>query len=176
MLRLQRRGAAPPTRQAGNSAEAAAAQQGCVRNPAPRCIVPDEAGMGGPGGASSRVATRVSCGPRWSACQTPERFPRFRLARAARAGSCLLDVRVREGEVLFLPALWFHRVGAAPGRVTVAVNYWHDMQFDARWVYFSFLQQIATADLELSPSGLSSDSDSDADSDAWWQWRIDGDG
>jgi hypothetical protein len=26
--------------------------------------------------------------------------------------------------------------------VTVAVNYWHDMQFDSKWVYFQFLERL----------------------------------
>ena len=70
----------------------------------------------------------------------------------------------------YLPSLWFHRVGATdalephprlpacrgggmvPGGrrrrvVTAAVNWWHDMRFDCRWVYFQFLQRLATRSL-----------------------------
>ena len=59
-----------------------------------------------------------------------------------------LHVKVLPGETLFLPSLWFHRVGAREGTVTVAVNYWHDMRFDCKWVYFQFLQRLATQHLE----------------------------
>ena len=70
-----------------------------------------------------------------------------------------LHVRVREGEVLYLPSLWHHRVGATAAReppgpdgrrrrvVTAAVNWWHDMRFDCKWVYYQFLQRLATRSL-----------------------------
>lgn len=38
--------------------------------------------------------------------------------------SAALTVRVRGGEMLYLPANWFHRV--AQSEPTIAVNYWHD--------------------------------------------------
>ena len=44
-------------------------------------------------------------------------------------------------DVLYLPALWYHRV--AQKDVTIAVNYWHDMQFDHKYVYYRFLQTLA---------------------------------
>ena len=78
-----------------------------------------------------------------------------------------LHVRVREGEVLYLPSLWHHRVGATAAReppgpdgrrrrvVTAAVNWWHDMRFDCKWVYYQFLQRLATrslaAELHVTP-------------------------
>jgi hypothetical protein len=39
-----------------------------------------------------------------------------------------LHVTVKRGEMLYLPAMWYHQV--AQSDVTVAVNYWHDMKFD----------------------------------------------
>ena len=52
------------------------------------------------------------------------------------AGSALCDfatavtVEVREGEMLYLPAMWFHRVEQTRDSLyTIAVNYWHDMSF-----------------------------------------------
>jgi jumonji domain-containing protein 7 len=52
-----------------------------------------------------------------------------------------LQVRVRAGELLYLPSLWFHRV--TQSCETVGVNYWYDMSFDTPlWCYFSFLQQL----------------------------------
>lgn len=47
------------------------------------------------------------------------------------------------GDMLYLPALWYHRVTQT--RETVAVNYWYDMRFDSpTWVYFNFLQQLGS--------------------------------
>lgn len=43
-------------------------------------------------------------------------------------------------DILYLPALWYHRVSQKG--VTIAVNYWHDMQFDFKYVYYRFLQQL----------------------------------
>lgn len=44
-------------------------------------------------------------------------------------------------DILYLPSLWYHRVSQKG--VTVAVNYWHDMQFDHKYVYYRFLQGLA---------------------------------
>ena len=50
-------------------------------------------------------------------------------------------VHVKAGEMLYLPALWFHRVTQTCE--TVGINYWYDMHFDSpHWCYFNFLQQL----------------------------------
>ena len=51
-----------------------------------------------------------------------KRFPRFR-THCVQPLHCV----VRKGDVLYLPALWYHRV--AQRGLTIAVNYWHDMEF-----------------------------------------------
>jgi jumonji domain-containing protein 7 len=52
-----------------------------------------------------------------------------------------VTVRVRAGELLYLPSLWYHRVSQTCE--TVAVNYWYDMDFESpSWCYFRFLQQL----------------------------------
>ena len=52
-----------------------------------------------------------------------------------------IKVLVSEGEMLYIPALWFHRVTQTCE--TVGVNYWFDMKFDhPHWCYFNFLQQL----------------------------------
>lgn len=52
------------------------------------------------------------------------------------------QVRVKAGDILYLPALWFHRV-EQEGPVTIAINYWYDMNFGGPlWAYFHFLQQL----------------------------------
>ncbi|OQR93462.1 hypothetical protein THRCLA_08443, partial [Thraustotheca clavata] len=53
-----------------------------------------------------------------------------------------LEVVLEEGEMLYLPSLWYHR--ATQLCDTVSVNYWHDMEFDAKYVYFNFLHVTTT--------------------------------
>jgi jumonji domain-containing protein 7 len=50
---------------------------------------------------------------------------------------------VRAGECLYIPALWFHQVSQL-GQC-VAVNYWHDMQFDNRYVMYKAIEALAAA-------------------------------
>jgi len=53
------------------------------------------------------------------------------------------QVRVGAGEMLYLPALWFHRVAQESDDVTIGLNYWYDMKFESPlWVYFHFVQQM----------------------------------
>uniref|UniRef100_A0A0K6S7S3 JmjC domain-containing protein n=1 Tax=Chromera velia CCMP2878 TaxID=1169474 RepID=A0A0K6S7S3_9ALVE len=72
------------------------------------------------------------------------RHPLFRLAHP-------VHTVVRAGEVLFLPALWYHRV--AQWGLTVAVNFWHDMQFDERWILHNIAKKLAK---EAEKGGFSS--------------------
>lgn len=52
-----------------------------------------------------------------------------------------LEVHIRAGDLLYLPALWFHRV--TQSCETVGINYWYDMKFDSpSWCYFHFLQSL----------------------------------
>lgn len=52
-----------------------------------------------------------------------------------------MTVHVMAGEMLYLPALWFHCVTQTCE--TVGINYWYDMHFDSPyWCYFNFLQQL----------------------------------
>lgn len=72
------------------------------------------------------------------------------------AESLFVEVTVRAGELLYLPALWHHHVRQA-GRRVVAVNWWHDMRFDnLKYAYFGFVRRLGGA-LE----GASSDEDDD---------------
>lgn len=54
-----------------------------------------------------------------------------------------IECTVKAGEVLFLPALWYHRVTQTCP--TVAVNFWHDMRFDSRFVYWQFVGRVGKA-------------------------------
>uniref|UniRef100_H2Z173 Bifunctional peptidase and (3S)-lysyl hydroxylase JMJD7 n=1 Tax=Ciona savignyi TaxID=51511 RepID=H2Z173_CIOSA len=49
---------------------------------------------------------------------------------------------VRAGEVLYLPSLWYHHVQQTDG--TIAVNYWHDMDFDIKYAYFQTLDKLTS--------------------------------
>eukprot|EP00501_MAST-03F_sp_TOSAG23-6_P000338 GSMAST32.ASY1.ANO1.345.1 assembled CDS len=53
-----------------------------------------------------------------------------------------LECRLMAGEILYLPAMWYHRVAQSKNEATIAVNYWHDMQFNAQYVYASFVKAI----------------------------------
>jgi hypothetical protein len=52
-----------------------------------------------------------------------------------------IKVLLSEGEMLYIPSLWLHRVTQTTE--TVGINYWYDMKFEsAHWCYFNFLQQL----------------------------------
>jgi len=52
-----------------------------------------------------------------------------------------MEIKVKAGEMLYLPPLWFHRV--TQSCETVGINYWYDMKFDTKWCYFQMLQRMA---------------------------------
>ena len=52
-----------------------------------------------------------------------------------------VKVLVKEGQMLYIPSLWYHRVTQTCE--TVGINYWYDMKFDSlNWCYFNFLQNL----------------------------------
>ena len=53
-----------------------------------------------------------------------------------------IHVTVHAGEVLYIPALWYHQVSQTC--VTIAVNYWYDMKFDFRWVLYQHVRRTKT--------------------------------
>ncbi|OSX80277.1 hypothetical protein BU14_0056s0059 [Porphyra umbilicalis] len=74
-----------------------------------------------------------------------------------RADGRVLRVTVRPGEVLFLPALWYHAVtqgpdgaaaagGAADAGLVVAVNFWYDMDYGSpAAAYARFVREVGRA-------------------------------
>lgn len=54
-----------------------------------------------------------------------------------------IDVVVRAGETLYLPAMWLHRVSQRG--LTVAVNSWYDMDFGDRFAYAEYARRTARA-------------------------------
>jgi peptidyl-lysine (3S)-dioxygenase / protease len=75
---------------------------------------------------------------------------------AATARCHVLEVHVKAGEMLYLPSLWFHKVTQTCE--TVAINYWYDMQFDAKWCYFEFMNALeavsAPVDADRASDGV----------------------
>ncbi|CAH0514557.1 unnamed protein product [Peronospora belbahrii] len=63
-----------------------------------------------------------------------------------------INVVVKAEEVLYLPSLWYHR--AANLCPTISVNYWHDMEFDCRYVYFNFVHDIGAAVMKMEEDEL----------------------
>lgn len=58
-------------------------------------------------------------------------------------GAPPVEVTLRAGEMLYLPALWAHRVAQSDG--TVAVNWWHDQRYDGRYAQHQFLTSLSEA-------------------------------
>ena len=52
----------------------------------------------------------------------------------------IYTVTVNEGEMLYLPSLWYHHVSQSDG--CIAVNYWYDMQYDIRYNYHQFAGKL----------------------------------
>ena len=82
----------------------------------------------------------------WAAVPTggePVRWATGALARGKAdltGGLEPLRVEVRAGETLYLPALWWHRVSQT--ELTVALNYWHDLQYDQRWAVDALMKKL----------------------------------
>lgn len=71
-------------------------------------------------------------------------------------GPAPIRCTVRAGEMLYLPSMWFHHVSQSPGPngLTIAVNYWYDMQFDIKYAYFNFLRSLEIDDCSSAKSVL----------------------
>ncbi|XP_070697918.1 bifunctional peptidase and (3S)-lysyl hydroxylase JMJD7 [Pempheris klunzingeri] len=63
-----------------------------------------------------------------------DRYPQYRSARPLRCS-------VKAGEMLYLPALWFHHVQQTHG--CIAVNFWYDMEYDIKYNYFQLLETLS---------------------------------
>ncbi|XP_022340537.2 bifunctional peptidase and (3S)-lysyl hydroxylase Jmjd7-like isoform X2 [Crassostrea virginica] len=69
------------------------------------------------------------------------KYPDFGKARG-------VEVTVKEGEILYLPSLWYHHVRQSHG--CIAVNYWYDMQFDIKYNYYNFLQNVSRVNRKMA--------------------------
>ena len=88
------------------------------------------------------LVSRHGCGGRIGGMADPDAFDESggAVTPAAAAGAC--RARVGAGDLLYLPAMWYHRVaqpnGDSEGK-TVAVNFWYDMKFDSPVVHMQRL-------------------------------------
>jgi peptidyl-lysine (3S)-dioxygenase / protease len=83
--------------------------------------------------------------------------PHSHLARPMR-------VRLDEGDMLYLPALWYHSVSQTSnpdkGGINVSVNYWYDMDFDGHlWSSSQFIRSNSAAAGMAQADGGSAASD-----------------
>ncbi|EGC30777.1 hypothetical protein DICPUDRAFT_157443 [Dictyostelium purpureum] len=58
-----------------------------------------------------------------------------------------IDIQVHEGEVLYLPSLYYHRVAqksnpSSGSNSTIAINYWFNMKYNLNYVYYQFLRNL----------------------------------
>jgi Cupin-like domain len=74
-------------------------------------------------------------------CEGAPAGPRERFFHAP---ACL-KVTVRAGDMLYLPAMWYHYVMQDEGSAdaVIAVNYWWDMRFGERFATFNLLQALS---------------------------------
>ena len=78
-----------------------------------------------------------------------QRFPLLKYAHP------IHQVRVQAGELLYLPALWFHHV--TQSRETIGLNYWYNMNFsNPHWTYFQLLNQMQLMQQQVKPNHESS--------------------
>ncbi|KAG0723389.1 JmjC domain-containing protein 7 [Chionoecetes opilio] len=63
-----------------------------------------------------------------------ERYPQYKHASPVKC-------RVKAGEALYLPSLWYHHVRQSQG--CVAVNFWYDMEYDVKFGYHKLLQALS---------------------------------
>ena len=74
-----------------------------------------------------------------------------------------MECVVRSGEMLYLPAMWYHRV--AQKGFTIAVNYWYDMHFGQNYVYHNFVKDLTERYLqEARRRSISSSEEGEDDS------------
>lgn len=72
-----------------------------------------------------------------------EKFPLFKHASP-------IKVRVEQGDVLYLPSLWYHKVkqeNDSQGKC-IAVNFWYDMKFDARYTWQVFQDHLLGLEID----------------------------
>ncbi|XP_058819253.1 bifunctional peptidase and (3S)-lysyl hydroxylase Jmjd7 isoform X2 [Topomyia yanbarensis] len=62
-----------------------------------------------------------------------KRFPEYNNAT-------VYEIRVNAGDMLYLPSLWYHHVRQS--HKCIAVNFWYDMEYDARYCYYKMVEKL----------------------------------
>ncbi|KAI8840747.1 cupin-like domain-containing protein [Chytriomyces cf. hyalinus JEL632] len=97
-----------------------------------------------------------------------------RIGHTPKSGPLFLTVTLHRGDMLYLPALWAHKVEQRAGvdgdgsaswlKGAMAVNYWYDMDFSSpAFVMHSFLRRIAAGVGCMEPDIDIEDSDDESD-------------
>jgi hypothetical protein len=55
-----------------------------------------------------------------------------------------IQLTLEKGDILYLPSLWYHKVSQKKRdeEAAVAVNFWYDMKFDARYSWTRFQDEL----------------------------------
>lgn len=76
---------------------------------------------------------------------------------------------LRAGQMLYLPSLWYHFVKQEQElldgfEAAIAVNFWYDMDYDARFCYAAFVSRLGRglAGIPAWDSSIEEDSDDEA--------------
>lgn len=68
-----------------------------------------------------------------------DKYPDFKLASPIRCN-------VQAGEILYIPAMWYHRVSQTC--LTISVNYWYDQHFNFRYVFYNLTRNLKSTEEE----------------------------
>ncbi|XP_055548544.1 bifunctional peptidase and (3S)-lysyl hydroxylase Jmjd7 [Wyeomyia smithii] len=56
------------------------------------------------------------------------------------ANASVYEIRINAGDMLYLPSLWYHHVRQS--HKCIAVNFWYDMDYDARYCYYKMMEKL----------------------------------
>lgn len=74
----------------------------------------------------------------WIACNPLKKDPKY---KTFFDNAQPIVATLGPGDLLYLPSLWFHHVQQE--NCTVAVNFWHDMAYDGKYVHYKFLERLS---------------------------------
>ncbi|MBW0507267.1 hypothetical protein O181_046982 [Austropuccinia psidii MF-1] len=100
----------------------------------------------------SQTATKVLWTPVDPIQPNYNQFPRFKFARP-------LTVTLREGDLLYLPSLWYHHVSqreSQPNGLVIACNWWYDMNYGGSAFAFADYsrRQVSSLNSDDNKKGL----------------------